>query len=472
MKTKDDLQALLKQAQELNERTEKAFNKEKEREEKGLGAIGQGSQGSNYSHPVVGGTSDEKQCLMAFGCKSVQELINVNTGLPRYSKVKPYFKHMVRELKNSVDSARWIAQFFHGGAKDRIGAHEAQDHVARVKNIGDTYYGKHDLMPRLKAFGSTTPGAGDEWVPTLLSSSYVEEYELEHAVEDKFMQQTMQSNPWELPTQDTLNKARIIGENAQISDTTFQTGKLTFTATKLGEHHILPEEMTEDSAPDIMAAARDHVVRAQIRAVESALLNGDDDGTHIDSDTQAGGADLAEKAWKGLRRQALANSANGGTHDYGNAAVTDANLRSQRAKMKKFGAHPSELLWIAGPVVYIQMLGLPDVVTIDKFGQNATVVKGSLANYQGIPIVNSEHMREDLSDLGVYDGVTIDRAGILLVNLRRWYVGIRRPIRVKAMADLPYYDRFLLASYQRKDFVGHAQDASEVSVSFGINIAV
>jgi hypothetical protein len=58
------------------------------------------------------------------------------------------------------------------------------------------------------------------------------------------------------------------------------------------------------------------------------------------------------------------------------------------------------------------------------------------------------------------------------VNLKRWYLGIRRPIVVKAMQDLPYYDRFLLASYQRKDFQGFTQSATEVSVSYGINIAV
>ena len=196
------------------------------------------------------------------------------------------------------------------------------------------------------------------------------------------------------------------------------------------------------------------------------------DGTHIDSDTQAGAADLAEKAWAGLRREAIASSANGGTFDFANAAVTDASLRSLRAQMKKFGSYPSDLMWIVGPVVYIQMLGLPEVVTLDKMGDMATVFRGSLANYQGIPIVNSEHMREDLNDAGVYDGVTTNRGGILLVNLKRFYMGIRRPIRVKAMADLPYYDRFLLASYQRKDFKGHPQSASEVSVSYGVNIAV
>lgn len=470
MKTKGQLQELIRRAEALGQEVNSAAQGTEQQQidliQKGLGAGG-------GSHPSqLGGASDEVKAMRAFGCSNFGQLMTLNTGLPKFKNVPPYYRHLVMQAKQAADVARWVAQFYHNGQQDRIGKSENQDYFARVKNILDTRYGKEELAPRIKAFTSTGSGTGDEWVPTLMSSSYVEEYELVNAVEDKFQVQKMPSNPYDLPVQSGVKKARIIGENALITDTTFTTGKITFTATKLGEHHILPEEMTEDSAPDIMAAAREHVIRSQIRAVESALLNGDNDGTHIDSDTQAGAADLAEKAWKGLRRQALANSANGATTDFSNAAVTASNLSTQRARMKKFGSNVNELIWIAGPQVYVQFQNLTNVSTVDKFGPLATVLRGELAAYQGIPIINSEHLREDLNASGVYDGTTTNRAGLLLVNLNRWYVGIRRPIMVKAMVDLPYYDRFLLASYQRKDFQGHAQGATEVSVSYGYNIAV
>ncbi len=464
------MQETLARMQELNERVSTAEKKAADAESHKIANIGRGAPAG--SHPVVGGDSDEQKAMRAFGCSNVKQLMEVNTGHPRFNAVPDYYKHMVRQLKTTVDTARWVSQCFHGAPQDHIGTTEAQDNVARIKGLTDTYFGRNELAPRLKAFSSTGAGTGDEWVPTLMASSYIEEYQLPHVLEGRFETIQMPSNPYDLPKQSGLTKARIIAENAAITDTTFTTAKITFTATKLGEYHILPEEMTEDSAPDIMAAARDHVVLAQIRAVESAILNGDNDGTHIDSDTQAGAADLAEKIWKGLRRQALANSANGSTTDFSNAAVTAANLRTQRARMKLHGSNPADLLWIVGPVVYTQLLAIPEVATIEKFGPMATILKGALAAYQGIPIVNSEHMRENLNASGVYDGVTTNRAGILLVNLRRWYVGQRRPIKVKAMADLPSYDRFLLASYQRKDFQGHAQGASEISVSYGYNIAV
>jgi hypothetical protein len=65
----------------------------------------------------------------------------------------------------------------------------------------------------------------------------------------------------------------------------------------------------------------------------------------------------------------------------------------------------------------------------------------------------------------------VDRSALVLVNTKRFYVGQRRPIRVKLMPDLPGSDRWLLASYRRVDFKGHTQGAVEKSAVYGYNIA-
>lgn len=424
------------------------------------------------SLPIAGGYSDESRALKFFGCSNPAQLIQVNTGLPRFKNVPQELKQVVIDLKDAVNTARFTSQMFYGEKLDTIGSTAENDRVSRVKGMLDHNFGRNELAPRLKAFGSTVAGGGDEWVPTLIASQYIEEYQLDRAVEDKFQEIAMASNPYQLPTQSGVTKARKIAENTGMTDANFNTGVLTFTATKLAEYFILPEELNEDSAPAIYQLATREVVEAQRRAVEAAIINGDNDGTHIDSDTQALGADVAEKIWKGLRRQALANSAGGGTTDFSNAAVSETNLRIMRQRMKKFGVNPRELIWFVDPVVLNQMLLLQSVATIDKYGSQATVVTGELARYQGVPIVTSEYLRSDLNATGVYDGITTNRTGLLLVNMRRWFVGMRRPIRVKIMEDLPNQDRWLMASYQRKDFQGFAQSASEVSVSYGYNVAV
>lgn len=474
MKTKAEVDALLKNVGTLEGRaaaaeqavaTKDARIKELETErEKALA-------GAGWQPVSRSGSSDEARAMRYFGASHVRDLMAVNCGDPRWKNVPGECKLVVLELKKSVDIARMISQLFHGAPMDQIGKLDGQDRLARVPML-DNYFGKNVLAPRLKSFGSTVSGFGDEWVPTLISSQYINEYELEYVLEQRFRQTNMLSNPYDLPVQTGVTKARKIAENTQATDAAFGTDKLRFTATKSVEYYVLPEELNEDSAPDIMALGRDEIVRAQVRAWEAAIINGDDDGTHIDSDTQAAAADVAEKFAKGLRRQALANSANGSTVDFSNAAITTAGLRTMRSRAKKFAVTPKECMWLVGPAVNAQLLDLPNVNTVDKMGPQATVLEGTLSSYGGIGVVVSQYMREDLNASGVYDGVTTNRAGVILVNRERWHVGTRRPIRVKIMEDLAYHDRWLMASYQRKDFQGHTQSATELSVVYGINIAV
>jgi hypothetical protein len=81
-------------------------------------------------------------------------------------------------------------------------------------------------------------------------------------------------------------------------------------------------------------------------------------------------------------------------------------------------------------------------------------------------------MREDMNASGVYDGVTTSKASVLLVNHRRFFVGVRRPLEVRLQMALPNQDQWMLASYQRKAFKGHAQSATEMSCVYGYNVAI
>lgn len=463
MMTKAELDQHVQETKSLKTRVDAAEAKTKELEAEKANWIA----GKGYTPTGGRSDSDEARALRYFRVAHPKQLLSINTADQRYNGVPAELKQLVRGFKAVVDTARFTAQMFYGDPQDIVGKSEKEDRLSNCKHMTQSNYGKEVLVPALKAFGSTVSGAGDEWVPTMVSSSYIPEYELDYVLENKFELVNMPSNPFDMPKSKNVTKARIAAENTTKTAANFSTDKIRLTATKLVEYFEIPEELSEDSAPDFMAAGRDEVVRAQVRAAEAAIISGDDDGTHIDSDTQAGAADLAEKVWKGLRRQALANSA---TLDFGGAAVTSANMKTLRSRMGKFGSIPGDLLIIAGPVVYMQLVGLDEVATVEKFGPMATILKGSLAAWQGIPIVNAEQFREDLNATGVYDGMTTTKAGILIVNLKRWYLGQRRPIKVKVMPSLPADDKWLMASYRRVDFQGHVQSATEKSVVYGINI--
>ena len=436
-------------------------------EKKTMNSIAKGATNLNPISSGSSANSDEQRALRSFGVGHVKDLLTVNTMDPKYKRVPEELKGLVLDLKRDIDVCRMTQQIIGGQPLDR------DERAAHVKGMLDgTYYGQNVLAPKLKAFGSTTPGAGDEWVPTAISSQYIEEYELEKKMAQQFRQISMPTNPYQLPVQKGVTKARIQAESGGLSGTNFGTDKIEFSATKLTEFYPLSEELNEDSAPAILSLARSEVVESEIRAIESAILNGDNSGTHFDNDTDVGAADLSEKAWKGIRQLAFANSANGSLVDFSGAIVDLTGLRQMREAMGKFGVNPRELAWVVSTKVYNQMLSIDAVVTVEKFGPMATILQGALAALDGIPIVISEYMRDDVAASGVN---TVGGPNTLsvcqLINHRRGYFGVRRPIRTKAvMNPTPPNDEWLIAAWWRGDFQAHKQSATEVSMTLGHNI--
>ena len=448
--------------QGVEERLTKAENQKAQQ-------IAQGNREFTTNIFTPNANSDEKMALSYFGCHSLKKLLTeVNVCADRYKHVPKHIKLMVLQLKSDLDVSRMMQQWLYGEPMDiwkEINNKEVC--VTRVKGVLDgNWYAKEVLAPKIKQFSTT---ADSEWIPTGVSARFFEEFELERRVESQFANLTMPTNPWDLPTVDGTTKARIQAENATLADVTFPTGKITMDATKLTEFHILSTEVDEDSAPDILAAARDNVMAAQERAVEDTIINGDDTAT-MDSDI--GGAEDNRRAWKGLRKLAIDNSANGGTVDFTGAAITLAKWREMRTNMGKYGVNPKDLRLFVSPKTVNQFIAIDEVTTIEKYGAQATIVTGEIGRIDGVPIITTEFQRDDLNASGVHDGVTTDLSTIQVVNRARFFKGQRRPIRNKiTMHPVPPNDQWLMASWQRADWKGHVQDADEVSVVAGINIA-
>jgi len=451
----EDLESKAKALREENEK-HKAFIKDLEAEKM-----------KSFSSAVSG--SHEQKLLRSFGVPNFKALVNVNTSAPCYAHVPVELKLEIAELKKEIDTARFISQMFYGAPKDRG---EEDEKLAVCKNVLETKYAKErDLAGRIKAFGTGVVGGGAEWIYTTVSSAYIDEYLLEKQVMGLFQEMNMPSNPYILTKKTNGTTARIVAEGAAATAANFNTDKITFNAkNKLVEYYELPEELNEDSAVDMLEIGRAEVVQAQLKAFEQALINGDDSVAHMDSDVVA--ASDARKAWKGLRKLALANSANGSLVTF-STAVSDVKLDEMIQAADKFGVSPREAVWIVSPRIYNQMKSLNTVTTVDKFGALATYLTGVLAARSGIAIVLSEFMRNDLNVAGVHDGVTTNNSSILLVNKTRFMMGRRRPIRVRvAMDSNAAYDRWQMASYSRYDFQGHAQSATEKSVILGIDVSV
>ena len=100
-----------------------------------------------------------------------------------------------------------------------------------------------------------------------------------------------------------------------------------------------------------------------------------------------------------------------------------------------------------------------------------TVLTGELGKYQGIPVIISEHMRENLNASGVYDGSTTDNGAIVLVNHRYFYVGDRRMVTLDAEKWITT-DQINMVAFRRLDFQPIQAPSTTYSVvALGFNFA-
>ena len=319
-----------------------------------------------------------------------------------------------------------------------------------------------------KAMDTATSGEGLEWIPTGFSAELVRKVKLALKVASLHSRITMPTNPFKLPIDGADATAYLTAEStgdsaSKISASTPGTGNVTFDAIKLACRVLVSAELEEDSVVAVLPLLRDKIVQALAEAQENATINGDTAGTHMDSDVTA--SNDVRKAWDGYRKLALSSAkVDCSTFDV-------AGLRAIRSAMGKYGVNPSNLAWIAGISVFNRMLGLDEVITADKYGPEATILTGELAKLDGIPVIVSEFVREDLNANGVYDGVTTDNTALPLVYRSAFLYGDRRSITLRVSHELYMEtDQDVAIATQRLDFQPVQDAGSEPIVGLGYNI--
>lgn len=403
----------------------------------------------------------EKQAVAKWGVKSLRDLLKVNTADKRFKHIPLEQREAVKSLKEAVDISLMCATYF-------------------KKPVNKTFAYEELVKPSLKAFGIDSGDVGYEWIPTMVSESYLDEYNLERKVAGLFQEIKMPSNPYNYPVLSNGAIARKLGEASQHSTKdVFASSAITFTAVKLSNQYELPEELQEDSAVDVMKVIRQELIEGQEKALEIAILEGDTTSTHQHTNTGIPGqsstpaADSPERVFMGLRKRALA--ASGAKEDAGAAALNESHLRGARKRMGKFGVNPAELALICGPKGYNQLQDLDDVRTLEQYGPQAPVLTGEMAKYEGIPVIVSEWLREDTDATGVNGASGNTKTSIILVNRKRFMLGLRRAIQVKVENYRTAFDVWDMVSFSRRAFQGVLKSdgsnySSESSIAIVYNI--
>ena len=274
-------------------------------------------------------------------------------------------------------------------------------------------------------------GTGAEWVPTYFSTEMLDRIELELKVAKLFQIYKVDSPKYQFMQRKGTLSAYLVNAADQITEESLSnyTGQVTGTTNKIAVYLPVADEVVEGN-PSALQLVKDDIAHTIAAAIENAIINGDDSDTHMDSDVTS--STDPRKAWKGLRKLVTSSA----KQDAGNTAPDASDLRAVRKKMGKYGVDPNDLAWVVGPAGYYHIMNLTETKTVDKFGEEATLKTGKIDVFDGIEVVPSGYVRENLNAEGVYDGTTTDRTVVLLVNKRAFMLVWLRQIKLESARNI------------------------------------
>lgn len=380
---------------------------------------------------------------------------------PRIEDFAPVHRQAVRSFQRVVGEMALFGMMIDGSAKKSSQGFE----VARSHKL---MKGRWEQV--LRAMDVDTSAEGTDWVPTGIGASLHEKVRAAGKVAPLFSRIDLPTNPWKWPIEGADATAYRVAEPTsdtatKVAASTPGTVAATFDAEIFGGRVLWSKSLEADSALAILPYTTMKLVQAFVDAEERAIINGDTDGTHQDSDTNTAGTTDAAWAWDGLRKKALAQTVATAT------SATAANLGIVRKAMGKWGVNPAQLAFIIGVSNLHSLLADTNLLTVDKMGPQATILNGQIGSVFGVPVIVSEHVREDLNASGVHDAITTTKTSILCVNRGEWAMGQRMALDVE-VDDSIYRETYqrVAVAFMREDFqhIGSAATNEDTAIAYNV----
>ena len=249
-----------------------------------------------------------------------------------------------------------------------------------------------------------------------------------------------------LPVEADLPEMLWVSESTANNSSAYSTVKtgsnrVAVSARKFVIHQMWSGEMEEDSIIPFVPFLRRQAMLSLAHYADSLVLNGDTTNAAT-GNINLDDADPADTkhylAFDGVRHVGLVdNTAN--QKDAGGAITYDM-LKQQQTRMidrtylMDWGhpTRPEDLVYVAEPATADAIALLDEVITVDKFGANATVLTGQVARIGQHPLITSIAM-----SLTEADGKVSNTAGnntkgqVVAFNRRGLVVGWRRRVKLE-----------------------------------------
>lgn len=275
---------------------------------------------------------------------------------------------------------------------------------------------------------SDSSGSGAEWIPDTFSPELYMAFEVPTIVEGLFESTaingamirpkiTGQPRPY-LVSEATLD------DNAKVPTTAISTSNQTLAPPTFAMRFLVSYQASEDSALPLGSIIPQYMVKGHRDGNEDTIINGDTAATHQDTGitgwnirsrwgtSNLGGSNDHRRAFMGLRGIAIDRS---GTVNQA-SGMTAAKIGEELiGGMGEYGS--GKLAIITSPeVMFKKLMTDSNVITVDKMGPNASILKGAPASVFGVPIVVSRFVDCRYNASGIYDDSTKTKSGVIVVN--------------------------------------------------------
>lgn len=246
----------------------------------------------------------------------------------------------------------------------------------------------------------------------------------------------MPSQSLELPSLGDVTFYKPAGEGQSVTATDLATAKRTLTACTIKGQVDISDEESEDAVIALIPEIASILRRNASAAIDEAILCADatTGKENVNFYYPTSGADIATTSrfllgFDGLIHYCL-NEVTGNVSNVG-AALDAAKIRAILALMGKYGVNPERIAFITDIWDKIVLLGLSELLTVDKMGLAATILTGQIGNIYGSPVIISTALAKACATGQVHQtGGNNTKGRFLAVNRDMWKFGIRRNIRV------------------------------------------
>jgi len=329
-----------------------------------------------------------------------------------------------------------------------------------------------------EVMGPTQTGFGAEWVPDLWSNELWRTARFDNPVLGLLEQIDMPQDDWVLPidgTDPTIYRVPITADDTQLNPASspvapskFSTGNVLLSAKKIGARVPFAREIEEDSIIRFVPELRRKMQQQMMAAIDYCILHADNTtGTgninKHDATVNAADLDVWLLGFEGICHIPLVDNTANSYNQANNRPDVDMMRGIRRLLDPRLLNKMGELVYVVEPVTATYLLDMPEVLTVDKFGQRATILSGQLAAFDSIPLVVSGQLLQANTNGMISNTPGNNIYGrVLIFHRPSFRFGYRRRVTLE-LVQLPLADAAELVAFARIALARQSTDSAALA---------